>query len=155
MMKASILAFAPCVALAFGCSGISGTGIADQQLEGAGEGAPDAAPGSCPAVTAASAATCLSARAYLSCTNGGETELCLSDDLTQCPGSVMVSGASRSADGAVTESNGPLVCQNQCASNEYGSKCGSVVHGGQPAGSCRSLGLTPEGPAGFCCPCGS
>lgn len=158
-MKASLLASALCVAPAFGCSSSSGTGVADQPIEGADRGSPDAAPGSCPAMTAAaSAATCSTARAYLSCTNGGSTELCLSDDPAQCPGTLMVSGASLSADGAATESNGPLVCQNQCASNEYGSECGSVGpsgYGGQPAASCRALGITPGGTAFFCCPCGS
>jgi hypothetical protein len=155
LMKTAILAFAPCVALAFGCSGSSGTGVGEQQLEGAGGDASDAAPGSC---AAASAGTCSTARAYLSCTNGGVTEGCLSDDLTKCPGTEMVSGGFRSADGAVTESNGPLVCQNQCASNEYGSECGSVGpsgHGGQPAARCRTMGITPGGTEFLCCPCGS
>ena len=149
MLKKSFVASVLCVALEFGCSGSSGTGVDEQQVEGVGGDASDAAPGSC---AAASAATCSTARAYLSCTNGGVTEGCLSNDLTQCPGTVMVSGASRSADGAVTESNGPLVCKNQCASNEYGSECG---HGGQPAASCRSMGITPGGTEFLCCPCGS
>jgi hypothetical protein len=92
-MKTAILAFAPFVALACGCSSSSGTGVGEQQLEAARGDASDAAPGSC---SAASAGTCSTARAYLSCTNGGVTESCLSDDLTKCPGTVMVSGGSRS-----------------------------------------------------------
>ncbi len=99
--------------------------------------------------TDASDGRCVAGRAYLSCKyTNGTTELCVSDNLTQC------SGPPQSDNGADT-------CQNQCVAGEYAIRCGGAGFGGppQPAPppppvSCRILGGV-EGVSFGCCPCGS
>jgi hypothetical protein len=145
------------VATAFvGCS-------ADHANVGTTGAAAAAAGGSCTwsadlgTLTDASPGQCTAAFAYLSCTNGGVTEGCLSNDVTQCPGTIMVSGGGGNADGASTVSSGPLVCHDECASDEYGVECGGIgptASAGQPPASCRGMGITPGGTEFFCCLCG-
>jgi hypothetical protein len=70
---------------------------------------------------------------------------------------VLVVAAAFSADGASTVSSVPLVCQDQCASDEYGVECGGIgpnAGAEQPAASCRGMGITPGGTEFFCCLCG-
>ena len=85
--------------------------------------------------------SCKSRRALLRCeVNADSTEVCLSDDMTRCPGSLAVTA----------------VCASQCEAGEYAASCGGV---GPDTGSavapegCRSQGRTPAGPELFCCPC--
>jgi hypothetical protein len=92
------------------------------------------------------------ARTYLSCKDGDDTALCLSDDPTTCPGSNPIAGATYTD------------CVNQCHPDEY-----AVASGGPPQplpdggdaypaepnlpASCRSVGITPSGRGFSCCPC--
>jgi hypothetical protein len=88
---------------------------------------------------------CRPARAFLSCAaDNGTTELCLSNDPTQCPGP--------NAQPGVT-----YTCHDQCEANEYGLACGAIGVGltGPPPEGCRSVNPTPGGVDFYCCPCGS
>src|SRR4030081_3933934 len=64
----------------------------------------------------ASDGRCVAARAYLTCTApGGGGAACISNDLTQCPGSA------------------GETCEDQCHADEYGAACGKVGPGSSPA----------------------
>jgi hypothetical protein len=81
---------------------------------------------------------CHAARASVSCElPGGETEVCLSDDPTTCPGA---SDAS---------------CTDLCHADEYAVACGGVGPAPSPSlpAGCRSLPPNPGGGISGCCPC--
>jgi hypothetical protein len=89
---------------------------------------------------------CVAGRAYLSCMSNSATELCVSDDPTQCPGPAQ-------------PGNGTFACHNQCAPYEYAITCGQGGFGGTPEptpppppASCRFLAAV-EGVSFGCCPC--
>jgi hypothetical protein len=97
--------------------------------------------------TDASDGRCVANQAYLSCRySNGATEICLSDNLTQCPGPWQ-------------SANGTFVCQDQCEPGEYATTCGWAGVGGTPEptpppppASCRFL-AGAEGVSFGCCPC--
>jgi hypothetical protein len=92
------------------------------------------------------AGTCTTGRAYLRCQlTNGDTELCLSDDLSRCP------SESSGVDAQATS------CTDDCNSDEYAVTCGEIGPNGfvgAPAG-CRSIGTNPGGITTACCPCGT
>jgi hypothetical protein len=91
-------------------------------------------------------------RTYLQCQDGSATELCVSDNLTSCPGTNPVVGAT------------PGPCVDLCKVDEY-----AVYSGGPPIfmpdggvgyalmpnlpASCRQVGFNPGGWGTSCCPC--
>jgi hypothetical protein len=91
-------------------------------------------------------------RTLLQCKDGNATAICVSDNLTTCPGSNPIQG------GAYTD------CVDQCESDEY-----AVASGGPPIlepdggigwrpqpvlpAACHSAGNTPGGVSFACCPC--
>jgi hypothetical protein len=92
------------------------------------------------------------ARLYLKCDDGSDTELCLSNDPTICPGSNAIPGA--------TETN----CVDQCAADEYAVEYGGPPliepdggFGGYPMpnlpATCHGGGGFPSGAVIVCCPC--
>jgi hypothetical protein len=86
--------------------------------------------------------------AVLSCVDpAGESEDCLSNDVSQCPPST----------GPTAIFSGPLTCHNLCGASEFGVVCGATGPGGpevpDPVG-CRGALSTTAGPTFFCCPCG-
>jgi hypothetical protein len=87
---------------------------------------------------------CVAGRTYLSCkAPNGDSEGCLSDDPTQCPGPDPVVGQTFSA------------CVDQCDAGEYAVVCGGVGPGPStplPDG-CRMLPPNPGGAVMGCCPC--
>ncbi len=91
----------------------------------------------------AGAGACQPAHALLSCTGGNLTELCLSDDPTQCPGDNAVPN--------VTFND----CHDLCGSQEYAVVCGSVGPGpiSDPPAGCHGAEATPAGIVFYCCPC--
>lgn len=102
------------------------------------DGACAFAPGLAPA-DASTRDVCVAARTWLSCdSNGGATELCLSEDASHCPG------------------NDPGAnCRNACKPSEYVAACGGVGPGPvpDPPAGCRAVGAVPAGVAFYCCPC--
>ncbi len=134
--------------LCAGCGG--GTVTADSSDGGAADAlsSEGADGGSCtwPASldpTDASTGQCAAARSYLSCQgSNGVTELCLSNDPTQCPGPNLQPGVS-------------FTCSDRCNTSEYGVECGfGPGPAPQAASNCRSMGITPGGTGFYCCPCG-
>lgn len=106
-------------------------------------------PASLDPTDAAGNGQCVAGRAYLACTySNGSTELCVSNDPTQCPGPAQ-------------SANGTFSCQNRCQPDEYAITCGQAGFGGAPGptpqpppASCRFLAGV-EGVSFGCCPCGS
>jgi hypothetical protein len=124
-----------------GCGATGGArdGGADAGLGGACGRAPGLLDGGADA-----GEVCASARAQVECAlSNGDTELCLSDDPSTCPGTVPMAGVTRTH------------CFDRCAASEYGATCaGGPSHAApSPPPGCTSLGAVPAGATLYCCPC--
>jgi hypothetical protein len=92
---------------------------------------------------------CVAARTLLSCPLSGATQLCISNDPTQCPAGGAQAGAP----------SGP--CRDHCQANEYAISCGTIGPGNHaalvasPPTGCHGALTTPGGIYFECCPCGS
>ncbi len=86
------------------------------------------------------------ARALVQCTDtGGTSSVCVSNDITTCPGSALGAGVS---------------CRDLCAANQYGLAYGGVgplaaPPSIEPPAGCGPGMYTPGGVAFYCCPCGT
>jgi hypothetical protein len=81
---------------------------------------------------------CHAKRRLLSCTAGGATEICLTDDVQCTP------GTDKSA------------CEDQCEPDEYAIACGAIgpdTGNPDPPAACHSTINTPGGTFYMCCPC--
>lgn len=84
--------------------------------------------------------TCIAAQALLTCeASSGDGAICLSDDPSQCPGTMTMD----------------FTCHNECAADEYGVACGGVGPGNVPAppAGCKRGIPDPAGIVFYCCPC--
>jgi hypothetical protein len=85
---------------------------------------------------------CTAARALLSCgQDGGESEICLSDNLVGCPG---------------PQPSWAAPCTDHCGTSEYALACGGIGPTAPtyvPPPACRFAGAVPAGIAYYCCPC--
>jgi len=85
---------------------------------------------------------CRAGRALLTCQGGNITELCISNDPSQCPGPDLTPGVS-------------YTCTDFCAPREYAVVCGKIGVGfsGDPPTGCHNPQPTPGGTIFYCCPC--
>jgi len=136
-------AAAPSATSLAGSGGVQVDAAVDSGTSHAGTGAGQSSgPSSCKSSLPAAPAGCRAAAYYVVCTQGDETQSCLSDSAMQC-----------SDLGGTNLSN----CHDTCAADEYALGCGGVGPNApsfSEPNNCRGFGRNPGGGSeAFCCPC--